>query len=184
MTLGDKYPIVPVNAVVKNIKDLESVPMRTGVYPTVFLRDVGDGGGCLRHRHQLRAGERPAHGLHPGHQARGCLHALRRRIWSRQNLPKFQSVVPDDVKVSYEFDQSPYVTRAIAGLTMEGALGAVLTGLMVLAVPARLAQRVDRRDQYSACRCWPQSLALVDHRADHQHHDARRAGARRRHSGG
>ena len=48
------------------------------------------------------------------------------------NIPKFQSVVPADVKVSYEFDQSPYVTRAIAGLTLEGALGALLTGLMVL----------------------------------------------------
>jgi len=40
--------------------------------------------------------------------------------------------VPADVKVSYEFDQSPYVTGAIAGLTLEGALGALLTGLMVL----------------------------------------------------
>ena len=36
------------------------------------------------------------------------------------------------MKVSYEFDQSPYVTRAISGLTLEGGLGAVLTGLMVL----------------------------------------------------
>src|SRR4029077_16679616 len=34
--------------------------------------------------------------------------------------------------VSYQFDQSPYVTRAIQGLFVEGALGAVLTGLMVL----------------------------------------------------
>ncbi|MGH7971903.1 MAG: efflux RND transporter permease subunit, partial [Limisphaerales bacterium] len=50
----------------------------------------------------------------------------------KANLAKFQSVLPADVKVSYEFDQSPYVTRAIGGLTLEGALGAVLTGLMVL----------------------------------------------------
>ena len=42
----------------------------------------------------------------------------------KANLPKFQSVLPDDVKVSYEFDQSPYVTRAIRGLIFEGALGA------------------------------------------------------------
>jgi multidrug efflux pump subunit AcrB len=41
-------------------------------------------------------------------------------------------VLPQDVQVSYEFDQSPYVTRAIGGLTLEGALGAALTGLMVL----------------------------------------------------
>src|SRR6266699_3707489 len=48
----------------------------------------------------------------------------------KKNIPKFQSVVPADVTVSYEFDQSPYVTGAIAGLTLEGTLGALLTGLM------------------------------------------------------
>jgi multidrug efflux pump subunit AcrB len=47
-------------------------------------------------------------------------------------MAKFQSVLPPDVKVSYEFDQSPYVTRAIGGLTLEGGLGALLTGLMIL----------------------------------------------------
>src|SRR5262249_53983096 len=40
--------------------------------------------------------------------------------------------LPDGMKVGYDFDQSPYVTRAIRGLTMEGLLGAFLTGLMVL----------------------------------------------------
>ena len=50
----------------------------------------------------------------------------------KENIPKFQAVLPPGVKVSYEFDQSPFVTRAILGLTEEGTLGAVLTGLMVL----------------------------------------------------
>ena len=38
----------------------------------------------------------------------------------KENLPKFQSVLPEGVKVSYQFDQSPYVTRAIRALTEEG----------------------------------------------------------------
>ena len=50
----------------------------------------------------------------------------------KENLPRFQSVLPDDIEVTYQFDQSPYVTRAIGGLFFEGSLGAVLTGLMVL----------------------------------------------------
>src|SRR3989475_9676005 len=50
----------------------------------------------------------------------------------KANLPRFQSVLADDIEVSYQFDQSPYVTRAIQGLIFEGALGAGLTGLMVL----------------------------------------------------
>src|SRR4029434_1905205 len=40
MNLGDKYPIVPVNAVVKNITDLEAVPLRVNTSGAVFLRDV------------------------------------------------------------------------------------------------------------------------------------------------
>src|SRR5215472_14636867 len=42
MPIGGKYPMVPLNSVVKSIKDLEVVPIRSGTYPTVFLRDVGD----------------------------------------------------------------------------------------------------------------------------------------------
>lgn len=47
-------------------------------------------------------------------------------------LPKMQQELPDDIKVTFEFDQSPYVTRAINSLWNEGLLGACLTGLMVL----------------------------------------------------
>ena len=43
-----------------------------------------------------------------------------------------QSVLPEDVKLTLEFDQSPYVTNAIIGVVEESALGAILTGLMVL----------------------------------------------------
>src|SRR2546426_6176980 len=42
MPIGGRYPMVPLNSVVKNIKDLESVPIRTGSYPAVFLRDIGE----------------------------------------------------------------------------------------------------------------------------------------------
>src|SRR5882724_5634480 len=42
MPISGKYPMVPLNSVVRNIKDLESVPIRAGNYPAIFLRDVGD----------------------------------------------------------------------------------------------------------------------------------------------
>src|SRR5579859_5941516 len=37
MPIHGKYPMVPLNATVRNIKELESVPIRGGTYPTVFL---------------------------------------------------------------------------------------------------------------------------------------------------
>jgi multidrug efflux pump subunit AcrB len=43
-----------------------------------------------------------------------------------------QDVLPDDIKVSFQFDQSPTVTNAVYGVGTEALLGAVLTGLMVL----------------------------------------------------
>src|SRR5260370_395900 len=39
VSIGDKYPMAPINSVVKNIKDLEKVSILAGVSPTVFLRD-------------------------------------------------------------------------------------------------------------------------------------------------
>ena len=131
MPIKGKYPMVPLNSVAKNIKDLESVPLRTGVYPAVFLRDVGEvtDASDIVTSYALVNGRRT---VYVPVTKRADASTLSVVNLVKQNIPRFQSVVPSDVKVSYEFDQSPYVTRAISGLTMEGALGALLTGLMVL----------------------------------------------------
>ncbi|MBT1686439.1 efflux RND transporter permease subunit [Dawidia soli] len=50
----------------------------------------------------------------------------------KKKLPDMQSLLPDDVVLSYEFDQSVFVINAVKSLITEGALGAILTGLMVL----------------------------------------------------
>ncbi|MES2390923.1 MAG: efflux RND transporter permease subunit [Acidobacteriota bacterium] len=50
----------------------------------------------------------------------------------KEAIPGFKKVIPDDVDVQLAFDQSGYVSNAISGLVREAALGAVLTGLVVL----------------------------------------------------
>ena len=50
----------------------------------------------------------------------------------RANLPEMQAVLPDDIRVSFEFDQSPYVTNSMRGVALEGLIAAGLVGLMVL----------------------------------------------------
>ncbi|MBS1576039.1 MAG: efflux RND transporter permease subunit, partial [Bacteroidetes bacterium] len=50
----------------------------------------------------------------------------------KAKLPEMQSLLPEDVSVSYEFDQSVFVINAVKSLLTEGVLGAILTGLMVL----------------------------------------------------
>jgi len=131
MPINGKYPMVPLNSVARNIKDLEAVPIRTGTFPTVFLRDVGQvvDGSDIVTSYALVNGHRTVYIPVTKRSTASTLSVVQ---LVKANLAKFQSVLPADVKVSYEFDQSPYVTRAIGGLTLEGALGAVLTGLMVL----------------------------------------------------
>lgn len=129
--MGGKYPMVPLNSIPRNVKDLEAVPLRTGVYPAVFIRDVAqvvDGADIVT-----------SYALVNGHRTvyipvtkRADASTLEVVNLVKENIPKFQSVLPSDVRVSYEFDQSGYVKRALAGLIQEGALGAILTGMMIL----------------------------------------------------
>lgn len=131
VALGDKYPMVPLNSVVSSIKDLEAVPVRTGVYPAVFVRDVAtvvDGSDIVT-SYALVNGRRT---VYIPVTKRADASTLTVVSLVKNNLQKFQNVLPEDIKVSYEFDQSGYVTSAITSLLTEGALGALLTGLMVL----------------------------------------------------
>jgi multidrug efflux pump subunit AcrB len=129
--IGEKLPMVPVNSIVQEIRELENVPVRTGIYPTVFVHDIG----AVEDSTDIPTGFALVNDRRTVYipvTKRADASTLSVVSLVKTNLSKFQSVLPDDVKVSYVFDQSPYVTRAIAGLTMEGLLGALLTGVMVL----------------------------------------------------
>ena len=131
LPLDGKYPIVPVNSVVRNVQrpgndPAPNRPERAGLHPRRGLCPGRHG-----HADRLRAGQRPPGRLHPGDQA-GRRLDLSVVKTVKAALPDMQAVLPPDIQVSFEFDQSPYVTRAIWGVVSEGALGAVLVGLMVL----------------------------------------------------
>jgi multidrug efflux pump subunit AcrB len=129
--IGDQWPMVPVNSVVSNIKELNNIPIRSRGTQTIFLRDVGsvEDAADIQTGYALVDGRRTVY-IPVTKRADASTLAVVGLV--KQNLPRFQSVLPNDITVSYQFDQSPYVTRAIGGLLFEGALGAVLTGLMVL----------------------------------------------------
>lgn len=128
---GDLYPLVPLNSVVKDIHELEDVPLRTGTYPTVFLKDVGkvEDGSDIQTGYALVNGSRTVY-IPVTKRADASTLSVVNLV--KQNIPRFQNVLPSDVKVSYQFDQSSYVRRSIGSLILEAALGALLTGLMVL----------------------------------------------------
>lgn len=129
--VGDSYPIVPMNAMVREPRELGTIPIKAGNSPAVYLRDL-----CtIEDAADIAAG----YALVNGRRAVYIL-ATKRADASTMSvideikgaIPSMQKELPDDIKVSFEFDQSPYVTRAIDSLLHEALLGALLTGLMVL----------------------------------------------------
>jgi len=131
MNLGDQYPIVSMNAVAKNIKDLESLTIKTSVTGAVLLRDlakVQDASDIIT-SYALVNGKRTVY-MPVTKRADASTLAVVDLV--KKNIAKFQSVLPEDVKVSFEFDQTPVVLHSIHSLVQEGLIGAVLTGLMVL----------------------------------------------------
>jgi multidrug efflux pump subunit AcrB len=128
---GDMIPMVPVNSVVSGIRGLTDVPIRSDGTRSIFVHDIGavEDAADIETGYALVNGRRT---VYMSVTKRADASTLSVVNVVKANIPKFQSVLPEGVKVSYQFDQSPYVTRAISGLTEEGGLGAILTGLMVL----------------------------------------------------
>lgn len=131
MNMGDKYPIVEMNAIVKNPKDLESVPLKASGGRAVFLRDVGsvEDAADVTTSYALANGLRTVY-LPVTKRADASTLSVVELV--KRNIPEFQKILPDDIRVSYVFDQSPVVNRSIRDVLKEGGLGAILTGVMVL----------------------------------------------------
>jgi multidrug efflux pump subunit AcrB len=122
--------IVPINAVVSNIKELADLPVRSGAGPTVFIRDIGtvDDAADILAGYALVDGRRAVYIPVTKRPDASTLTVVDE---VKQNLARFQSLVPDDIHVSYEFDQSASVKGALSSVVREGLLGALLTGLVV-----------------------------------------------------
>lgn len=129
--VGDFTTIAVTDAMVSNIKDLERLPLRTGHGPTVVLGDVArvEDSGDVVSNVALVNGRDTVYMPITKRPDASTLDVVR---GIKAALPEMRGRLPNDIRVSFEFDQSVYVTSAIRGLVMEGALGALLTGLTVL----------------------------------------------------
>ncbi len=125
----DQMPIVPADTVVVRPKDLGDIPVRPGA--DIYLRDLGtiEDATDVPAGYALVDGQRAVYIL-VNKRADASTLAVVGEV--KKNLPKMQAAIPEDIEVRFEFDQSPYVTRAVWGVGTEGLLGAALTGLMVL----------------------------------------------------
>jgi len=118
---------------------LNSIPIRSHGTQTIFIRDVGsvEDGADIQTGYALVNGRRTVY-IPVTKRADASTLASSRRQSQLATLP---ICAADDVEVSYQFDQSPYVTRAIQGLFVEALSARALTGLMVLLFLRNVSRR-------------------------------------------
>src|SRR5947207_9640280 len=123
--------ITSINSVVTNPQELRDLPIRSGAGPTVFLRDLGnveDSTDILTsyaHFNGRRTVYIPV-------TKRADASTLEVVNGVKQNIPRLQAVIPNDIKMTFELDQSVYVRNALSSVLREALLGALLTGVAVL----------------------------------------------------
>jgi multidrug efflux pump subunit AcrB len=128
--IKDLNRLAPVNSVVPRIQELGDLPIRAGAGPTVFLRDIGtvEDSSDILTGYALVNGRRTVYIPVTKRADASTLEVVNR---VKAALPRMQELIPEDMKISFEFDQSTYVKNALRGLVTEGALGALLPGVMV-----------------------------------------------------
>lgn len=129
--IGDYQAMVTTDSTVTQISDLLNIPLRMGSGPSVYLRDVGtvsDSSDILA-GYALLNGKRTVYipvTKRPDASTITVVNDV------RASLARFQSLIPEDIKITYELDQSQYVRDALLSVLREGLLGAALTGLTLL----------------------------------------------------
>jgi len=128
---GNLLRIVSSDSVTPDIHTLLDVPVRTGAGPAVYLRDLG----AVADSTDIPTGYALVNGRRAVYipvTKRPDASTLTVVEEVKQNLARFRSLVPSDIDISYQFDQSGYVKSALLSVVREGLLGALLTGLVVL----------------------------------------------------
>lgn len=129
--IGDINYLTPTNNTVKKIEELGDIPLFKGTADNVYIRDVATvkDGADVATGYALIDGKRSVY-INIAKASNASTMEVVNKL--KESLPKIQRNMPDDVKISYEFDQSVYISSALKSLAVEGILGALLTGLMVM----------------------------------------------------
>lgn len=129
--IGNFQTMVTTDSTVGRIDDLLQIPLRTGSGPAVYLHDVGtvSDSSDIPAGYALLNDKRTVYipvTKRPDASTITVVNEV------RASLARFQSLVPEDIKITYELDQSQYVRAALLSVLREGVLGALLTGLTLL----------------------------------------------------
>ncbi len=125
----DQMPLVPFDAMIVDVRDFGKIPLRKG--RNVYIRDVA----TIQDATDINYGYAIVNG-----KPQVYVPVVKQNTSStltvvsdiHKTMKQFQDVLPKSVKISYEFDESPTVKESIKSVATEGAIGAILTGIMIL----------------------------------------------------
>ncbi|MCC9073579.1 efflux RND transporter permease subunit [Flavobacterium sp. F-65] len=123
--------LTPTNNTIKEVADFGNIPIFKGAVDNVYIRDIATvkDGADITTGYALINGARSVY-INIAKSGNASTWDVVKNL--KKAIPMIQNNLPDDVTISYEFDQSVYVINAVKSLILEGVLGALLTGLMVL----------------------------------------------------
>lgn len=131
LRLDNTMMVTSMNSLVKTVDEFNNIPIVTKNGVSILVRDVARVADAadVTVDYALINGKRSVY--------IPVVKTADASTWSvvkslKAKIPEMQSLLPDDVHISYEFDQSVAVINSVKSLITEGGLGALLTGLMVL----------------------------------------------------
>lgn len=129
--IGEENLMAPINSIAKNPEEFLNTPIKVSDGRTIYIRDVA--------RVADAADQTVAYAVVNGKRSvylpiikKADASTLEAVKHLKASIPMLKNQLPEDVDLRYEFDQSSYIERALSNLVLEGILGAVFTGLVIL----------------------------------------------------
>ena len=129
--IGDKNLMAPINSLSSGPEEFLNTPIKKIDGRTLYVRDVAhvEDEADMTYGYAMVNGKRTVYLPVIKKADASTLDAVQN---VKASLKDFEHILPEDMSVRYEFDQSKYIKTSLTNLQISGLLGAVLTGLMVL----------------------------------------------------
>jgi multidrug efflux pump subunit AcrB len=129
--IGNTIYMTTLNSLEKEVEDFGSIPLKADASNVVVIKDIA----TVQDAADVTVGYALVNGKRSVYIP--VVKTAEASTWDvvqhlKAKIPEMQSLLPDDIKISYDFDQSVFVINAVKSLMTEGILGAILTGIVVL----------------------------------------------------
>ncbi|WP_150452352.1 efflux RND transporter permease subunit [Arenibacter lacus] len=129
--IGNKNMMAPINSLSKGPEEFLNTPIKKVAGRTIYVRDVAhvQDEADMTYGYAMVNGKRSVYLPVIKKSDASTLDAVQN---VKASLKDFEHMLPEDMSVRYEFDQSKYIQTSLTNLQISGLLGAILTGLVVL----------------------------------------------------